>query len=51
MVGEPCGFREIGRPVSLLGLLLGVIHGHLKKTKQRQGQIEKSGDRMNSAKP
>ena len=42
---------EIGGPVSLLGLLLGVIQGHLKKSKQRQGQIENSGDRPNSAKP
>ena len=39
-----------GGPVSLLGLLLGVIQGHLKKSKQRQGQIENSRDWPNFAK-
>src|ERR1700693_6340381 len=29
------GTREIGTPVSLLGLLLGLSQGHLNKSKQR----------------
>ena len=33
--------RSVG-PVSLLGLLLGLIQGHLKKSKQRQRKIENS---------
>ena len=36
--------------VGLLGLLLGLIQGHLKKLQQRQGQIENSGDSPNAAK-
>ena len=40
-----------GALVSLLGLLLGVIQGHLKKSKQRQGQIENSPDRSKFPKP
>ena len=40
-----------GGPVGLLGLLLGLTQGHLKKLQQRQGQIENSGNAANSAKP
>jgi hypothetical protein len=31
------------RPVSLLGLLLGLTQGQMKKLEERQGQIENSG--------
>jgi hypothetical protein len=42
--GKPCEFhtREIGGPVRLLGLLLGLTQGQMKKLKERQDQIENS---------